>query len=141
MAGPCKVHMIFPRSRMSVSVALRASTFERVRVVITAPTAFVLHLQDFLLQGGERVHQARVEVAAGLRREMLEGLLARPGLLVGPHRGERVVHVGHRDDARAQRNMVADQPVGIAGAVLVVFGLSVLHSAQRHKTLGGTSDF
>jgi hypothetical protein len=29
----------------------------------------------------------------------------------------------------------------IAGAVLVVFGLSVLHSAQRHKTLGGTSDF
>jgi hypothetical protein len=29
----------------------------------------------------------------------------------------------------------------IAGAILVVLGLSVLHSAQRHKTLGGTSDF
>jgi hypothetical protein len=27
------------------------------------------------------------------------------------------------------------------GAVLVVLGLSVLHSAQRHKTLGGTSGF
>jgi hypothetical protein len=26
----------------------------------------------------------------------------------------------------------------IAGAILVVLGLSVLHSAQRHKTLGGT---
>jgi hypothetical protein len=29
----------------------------------------------------------------------------------------------------------------IAGAVLVMLGLSVVHAGQRHKTLGGTSGF
>src|SRR5207344_848677 len=69
----------------------------------------VLHLDHLFFHGAEGVDQARVEVLAALRLEVFVSLLALPGGLVRARRGERVVHVGDGDDARAERDMVADQ--------------------------------
>src|SRR5439155_1496936 len=63
---------------------------------------------------------AGIALLARRSGEVLERLLGGPGGLIGAHRGKRVVNVGHRDDARAERNMVADEPVRIARAVVLL---------------------
>src|SRR5512138_3555729 len=76
---------------------------------------------------------------SGLARQMLERLLARPGFLVGAYRSERVVHVGHGDDARAEGNVVTDQSVRVTRAVVL---LMVTERDQRaHADILGRAAF
>ena len=91
---------------------LRRALDRRYFAPVAGSLPFALDLQRLPCAAPRKAStMPRVEMPAALRREVLEGLLARPGRLVGAHRGERVVDVGHRDDARAQRDVVADQAV------------------------------
>ena len=65
----------------------------------------------------ERLHDDRVEVRPGVLRDDGDGLLVRPGLAVGPGRGQGVVDVGDGQDARRERDVLALQAAGVAGAV------------------------
>src|SRR5690606_19003457 len=65
----------------------------------------------------EGVDASRVEMPAALRLQELDAFGERPGVLVGAFRDERVEHVGHGDDTRHQRDVLAVQSVRIAGAV------------------------
>jgi len=56
-------------------------------------------------------------VRAGLGRKHTAGFALAPGTAVRPVRGENVVHVGHGDDARLDRDCFGQQAVGIAGAI------------------------
>ena len=57
---------------------------------------------------------------AALALQEVDALGQRPRVLVRPLADQRVEHVGHRDDARDQRNVVAVQAVRIAGAVVLL---------------------
>ncbi len=46
-----------------------------------------------------------------------KGRLERPGLLVGALAGQGIKHIGHRHDARRQRDLLPRQPQRIAGAI------------------------
>jgi hypothetical protein len=70
----------------------------------------------------ERLHDGRVEARAGLAAEAVDRLLDRhrgaPGALCG-HRAEGVAD---GDDARAQGDRLALQPVGVAATVVAAAG-------------------
>ena len=49
--------------------------------------------------------------------QVIDAFVDRPRVLVGTLADQRVEHVGDRDHARDQRNVLAVQAVGVAGAV------------------------
>src|SRR5688500_14515170 len=110
----------FRRARRSATKPGRAAAAAAAGPALSggAITPLMLDFEHFARRGEEGLQDARIEVAAGLGAHVVERLLARPGLLVRPHRGQRVVHVGHRDDARAQRDVVADEAVRVPRAVV-----------------------
>ena len=59
----------------------------------------------------------KIEVFARLFRQIGAGPFVRPCLLVGALGGERIVDIGHRENARCERNLFARQTVGIARSV------------------------
>src|SRR5436309_15395927 len=66
---------------------------------------------------GERVDDLRVELRARATLELLERVARRQRLAVDALARHRVVRVGNEDDACAERNLLAAQPVGVAVAV------------------------
>src|SRR5204862_63838 len=66
------------------------------------------------------VGHPRVELCAALLGDQPDRLLHGPGRLVGPVVGQRVEDVCHGHDPAAQRDRLAGQPRGIAGAVPVL---------------------
>src|SRR5207302_10022073 len=79
-----------------------------------------LDLPHLGLHAKKGIDHARIEMPPCLCSDVFEGALLGPGGLVGPHRGQRVVDVRHRDDAGAERNMIADQAVRIARALVLL---------------------
>ena len=65
----------------------------------------------------EGPHQRRVEVRPGPGDELLPGRRRRHRDLVGPGGGHHLVGVGDGQDPRPERDVLAGEPVGIAGAV------------------------
>src|SRR5207237_520059 len=66
------------------------------------------------------IHQLGIEVSRFLVFHESKRVLHRPCRLVRPDRGERVVDVGERDDARFERDMLPFQTRGIAGTVVAL---------------------
>ena len=66
---------------------------------------------------GERCHDPFVELVGTLAGEYLQRLAlgARPSVRTA--RGDRIECVRHRDDARADRDLLADETAGIAAAI------------------------
>ena len=65
----------------------------------------------------ERRDDGRVELRARPRVEERQRLLARPRAAIGAGRGEGVEDIADRDDPGEERDAVARQAVGVAGAV------------------------
>jgi hypothetical protein len=126
------------RAKKPVGAAAAASVDSAIRRGPRAVAPLILGLQYFLAHAQEGFDHARVEVPAALRAQVVERLLARQGRLVRPHRGQRVIHVGHCDDARAQRDVVADQPVGVARSVVLLVVAERDQRAHAH-VLGGAA--
>ena len=76
-------------------------------------------------------HRATVEGPSGLPHEVLERGLAGERRAVRTIRGQGIVHVGHRDDARTDRDRLAGETVGIAAAVEALMVV-----ADRERTGG-----
>src|SRR6266513_248969 len=51
-------------------------------------------------------------------RELCQRLVRGPGGLIGPAGRERVVHVENADDLRSEWDLIALEPVGVAGPVV-----------------------
>src|SRR5947209_187218 len=62
----------------------------------------------------ESFYDGRIEVAAGQRADVLARLVYRPCHAVGPFRGERGGDIHHREEARGQRNLLADKAPWVA---------------------------
>src|SRR5216683_3370114 len=75
---------------------------------------------DFFAVPRQEFHEPRIEMLAGLFLHVDERVPDGPRGLVGAHRGQRVVDVRDRDDARLQRNVIAFQAGGIAGPVVLL---------------------
>src|SRR4051812_40721321 len=60
---------------------------------------------------------AWIELCARAAAELVEGFRRRERLAVGAAADHRIVGVARADDARAERDFLAAQPVGIAAAV------------------------
>src|SRR5690349_8287318 len=85
----------------------------------------------------ERGDDARVEVLAGLLEDPGQRLGVRPGLLVRPRRGQRVVDVRQRHDARRERDRVALQAGRVAAAVpLLVVAARDVAAADQEALVG-----
>src|SRR5207247_5193333 len=69
------------------------------------------------VQADERRDHAGIEVLAGLGLDRGQAALGRPGLFVRTLRGEGVVHVGDRDDACGEGDLIARLAIRIAGAI------------------------
>src|SRR6185436_16837442 len=67
--------------------------------------------------GEKRVYARRVEMPPALLLEEFDAFVERPRTLVRALRNERVEHVGHGDDARDERDVLAVQSVRITAAV------------------------
>ena len=67
-----------------------------------------------------------------LAGDIVEGLGARPCGLVRPHGSERVVDIGDGDDARAQRDVIADEAVRVARAVVLLVVAECDQRAHAH---------
>ena len=65
---------------------------------------------------GERVDHVRVELRPRAAAELLERFLGGAPCAVGPVGRDRAVGVAAADDARDKRDLVADEPVGVAAA-------------------------
>ena len=66
---------------------------------------------------GERVDHVRVELRPRAAPQLLERLLGASARAVGPVGRHRAVGVAAADDPRDERDLLADEPVGIAAAV------------------------
>src|SRR5688500_4819046 len=76
------------------------------------------HTQSVALQIiEENRHEVGIELRAAQPAQLVGGPLVRLRRLVRPAVDHRLVGVGDSDDARAERDVLAAQPVGIAGAV------------------------
>ena len=71
----------------------------------------------FRLDFQEGLHYPGVEVLAGLLLQVVNDLVHRPGVAVGPIRREGVPDVHYREDAGRQWNLLPFQPPGVAAAV------------------------
>jgi hypothetical protein len=80
----------------------------------------------------ERGDDARVELRAGAAHELGDRVIVRHGRAVRAVRGHRVVGVAGEDDAAAERDLLAGEPVGVAGAVeaLVLVADDARHAAH-----------
>src|SRR6266545_1402286 len=65
----------------------------------------------------ERGHAARAELSPGRAAQLLQRLGGRPGCTVDTGREHRVERVGYVDDAGAERDVLAAEPVRIPGPV------------------------
>ena len=65
----------------------------------------------------EGLDRHRIELRARLLGEDVDRLLVGVGRSIGPRRADRIEGVGHRDDARAERDLIAREALGIAGSV------------------------
>src|SRR5262245_53092388 len=98
---------------------------------------------EVLLPAEEGLHDLGIEVLPRLRDDHLARRLVGEGHLVRPFRRERVVDVGQRHDARAERDLLAPQgPVlaadvdgGIARAVPLLVVVVGDHLADREDAL------
>src|SRR3990172_949351 len=68
----------------------------------------------------ESVHDPAIKLLAGAAVQLLERLLQGDDALVGAVGGHRVEGVADEDDARAERDLVAGEAVGVAAAVVVL---------------------
>src|SRR5687768_3434759 len=73
--------------------------------------------QRRMVQPDERLDDARVELAAGLRQDLGDGALDRPRLLVRARVGERVEDVRDGDDAPGDGYLLAREAARVAAAV------------------------
>ena len=87
----------------------------------------------------ERVEQHRVEVPAALFAHHLHGLLDREGLAIDAIAGERVEHVGDRDDPPLDRDRLAAQPARVAGSVPLLLVAERDRRSQVEDRGGGAS--
>src|SRR3990172_10905220 len=62
-------------------------------------------------------HQLGIELRATQPAQLVGGTIVRLRRLVRPTVDHRLVRVGDGDDARAQRDVLAAQPIWVAGAV------------------------
>src|SRR3954468_21315866 len=69
------------------------------------------------IRGTERLDHRGVELGAGAALELGERRLVAARIRVGALRGDRVVGVADRDDARADRDLLAREPIRVAAAV------------------------
>ncbi len=65
----------------------------------------------------ERIHDDRVELAAGAALQLGQRVVERERAPVGPRAGHRLQRVAGGDDPRAERDLVAGEAVGVALAV------------------------
>src|SRR5436190_40196 len=65
----------------------------------------------------QRADAPRAELRARRRSELVQSLCSRPGRAVDPRRQHGVERVGDVDDSRPERNVLAGEPIGLAGAV------------------------
>src|ERR687887_498332 len=79
----------------------------------------------------ERGDGARAELGAGGAAKLLDRLVRRPRRAIDARRQHRVERVGDVDDARAERDLLALDPVRVAGAVPAL----VVVADRRHRVL------
>ena len=79
----------------------------------------------------------RVELVARAAAELLERGRGRQRLAVGARRGHGVVGDADGDHARAERDRLADQPVGVAGAVEALVAGAHEARDRQHGGRGG----
>src|SRR6266511_4190572 len=85
----------------------------------------------------ERLSHRRVELGAGAGHDLLEGPLVGHRAPVGPVGGHGVEGVADREDARAQRDLLAAQAGGIAASVpALVVGADDLHRRSERLDAG-----
>jgi len=99
----------------------------------------VPHRREGLEQADEGGHRVLVEDASRSGREGLDRGRVRPRRAIRPIGRQRVVHVGHRDDARADRNLVAHEPVGVPGPV-APFVVMADHQGARGEEIERRDD-
>ncbi len=68
-------------------------------------------------EGQEGGHDRRIEVGTGERSEMVDHPILGPSRAVRPVRSKRVPDVDRREDPGRQRDLLAGEAVGIAGAI------------------------
>ena len=91
--------------------------------------------------GGERVDDGGVELGAGTVMELCDGVHERHRQLVRAVARHRVVCVDDGDDARADRDLVAPEPVGVAAAVHPFVGRSDDRCDALECWCGGDDSF
>src|SRR5438128_7015873 len=65
----------------------------------------------------ERLYHPRVELAARAVAQLGQGRLVVEPRGIGPSAGHRIKRVAHRDDARAERDLLTGEPIWVAATV------------------------
>src|SRR6266851_366929 len=92
-----------------------------------------------VVEGVERLDHRRVELQPGEASHLANRVWHGPRRLVRPFMGERVEDIGDRDDAAAERYLVACESVRIAGSVppFVVGPGDLLGELQERRGASG----
>src|SRR5204863_296189 len=80
------------------------------------------------------LHDLGIELRVGALDDLLARRLVGAALAVRAIVGDRVVGVDHREDARADADVVAGQPLGIAGAVPAFLVVQRTQAGERQKS-------
>src|SRR5262245_707174 len=130
MLVPSLKWMVIRRSAMSVLQVDQSGVEERFKIApeIAAhdlryclPRTLVVAICEFVEErpcdASESIYQPRVEVIAAALLEYRHRCIVRKRLFIRTPRGERIVHVDDRENARRDRDCVTAQGAAVAAAV------------------------